>query len=102
MPGGGQLHDLSAAIAGLFRQGGQEDEDGSGVLQVAEQLPALAAGDVAPVERFGLVQGRDAPTPPGHAQGRAVAAGQQGQSPLREGQAAAGLRGLSTSFRAFR
>ena len=81
-----QLRHLPPQGAGLDRQRRQESVDGGGVVQVAEQLPGPAAGDVAPVEGLVLLQGRDAPPLSRRANGGAVAAGQQGQPPVGDGQ----------------
>ena len=52
---------LPAQGAGLAGQGRDEGVDGGGVVDVSQELPAPAAGDVAPVRRSAGVPGRDAP-----------------------------------------
>ena len=67
----------------------------------AEQLAAAAAGDVGPLEGSAGEQGSGAPPALGHAEGRAVPAGQQRQRPVGEGQAPAGLRGADHQLEGF-
>ena len=77
--------------------GGQERMDGGGVLQVAEQLAGLSAGDVGPVEGFAGEQGNGAPAAPWTCSPRCGRGGPAWSVPGRSGPAArsplrAGLR----------
>ena len=90
-PGRVELGYLPTLRPGLICQHRQEPVDGLGVLQVAQQLAAAGAVDVAPGQRDFRLHRRGAPALPGQPHGGPVAAGQRRQPLIRKGQAAAAL-----------
>ena len=69
--------------------------DGGGVFQVAQELAAAPARDVAPRERGIRVDGRGAPALAGQAGGGAVAAGEQHQPAVAGDEAPRGTDSLT-------
>ncbi len=91
-PGRVELYHLAALATRLIRQHGQEPVNGLGVFQVAQQLAAAGAADVAPGHRGLRLDRRGAPALPGQSHGGPVPAGQRRQPPVGKGQAAASFR----------
>ena len=88
-PGRVKVHGFPTLRPGLVGQHRQEPVDGLGVLQVAQQLAAAGAVDVAPGQRDFRLDRRGAPALSGQPHGGPVAAGQHRQPPVGKGQAAA-------------
>ena len=80
------MSHLPAQGERLIRKGGGEGVDGTGVLDVPEQLAGSAAGHVSPGVWFFRVGGCDAPSSLRHGHGNPVSAGQGRQPPVGEGQ----------------
>ena len=87
-----ELYHLAALATRLIRQHRQEPVDGLGVLQVAQQLAAAGAVDVAPGQRRFRLHRGGAPALPGQPHGGPIQAGQHRQPPIRKGQTAAFFR----------
>ena len=85
-----ELRELPAQGVRLPGHGRDEGVHGGGVRDVAEELAAARAGDVAPGQGVCHIAGRGAPALPGGAHGGAVPPGQQRQSPVGQDQATLG------------
>ena len=85
-----ELNDVPSELPGLPAEGGHEAVDGRCVFKVARQLAAPPPGDVAPGEWSMRVVESGAPAPACETHGGAIAASEQHQSTVGQGEATAG------------
>ena len=88
-----ELNDVPSELPGLPAEGGHEAVDGRCVFKVAQQLAAAPPGDVAPGEWSMRVVETGAPAPACETHGGAIAASEQHQSTVGQGEATAGRHG---------